>query len=190
MFKIVKKNIHIFTIITLCVITILSNRIYSMQENSTIYNFKANSIDGNEVELSDYKGKLIIIVNTASECGNTPQYKGLEELYQLYKAKGLEILAFPCNQFGQQEPGSSEEIKKFCSDNYSVSFPIFEKVDVNGENSHPLFKYLRENAKGLLTNDIKWNFTKFMVNRDGEVIKRYSPKTKPESMIDDIEKNL
>jgi len=168
----------------------LNKQINAMENNQNVYEFSANLINGQKVKLSDYKNQVLLIVNTASECGNTPQYKGLEELYQKYKSKGFTVLAFPCNQFGEQEPGTSEEINNFCKENYNISFPLFEKVDVNGEKSHPLFQYLRKNTKGLLTKDIKWNFTKFLVGKDGVVIKRFSPKTKPETLTKDIEELL
>ncbi len=153
---------------------------------SSIYDFSAKTIDGKEKSLADYKGKVLLIVNVASKCGFTHQYKGLEELYRKYKDAGLEILAFPCNQFGGQEPGTNEEIASFCSTNYGVSFQIFDKIDVNGENAHPLYKFLKANAKGFINDDIKWNFTKFLVNQNGEVIDRFAPQTTPES----IEKHI
>lgn len=147
---------------------------------SDIYGISAKSIVGDEVSLDDYRGKVLLIVNTASKCGFTPQYKGLEALYEKYKDQGLAILGFPCNQFGQQEPGDSEEISGFCERNFGVTFPLFEKVDVNGDDAHPLFAHLKEQARGLLgSKSIKWNFTKFLVGRDGEVIKRFAPKDKP-----------
>lgn len=151
------------------------------------YAFKAVAMNGQEVNLSDYKGKAVIVVNTASKCGLTPQFKELEALYKEYKDKGLEILGFPCNQFAGQDPGSNKEISEFCLLNYGVSFQMFQKVDVNGEAAHPLFKYLKEEAKGMLSNDIKWNFTKFLINADGQVVKRYAPVSAPSKLRKDIE---
>lgn len=155
-----------------------------------IYDFSAETIDGQEKSISEYEGNVMLIVNTASECGFTPQFEGLENLYKKYKEQGLEILGFPCNQFGNQDSGTNEEIASFCQKNYGVSFQMFEKVDVNGENAHPLFTYLTKEGKGLLSDRIKWNFTKFLVDQDGNVIKRYAPQTKPESIEKDIEKLL
>ncbi|MFL6674267.1 MAG: glutathione peroxidase [Massilia sp.] len=153
------------------------------------YDFEAAAINGELVGLGRYHGKVLLIVNTASECGFTPQYKGLEEVYQQFKDRGFEVLGFPCNQFGKQEPGTEEEIGAFCERNYGVTFPLFSKVDVNGENAHPLFKHLKEAAPGVFgTEGIKWNFTKFLINKDGSVYKRYAPQTKPEEIIGDIEK--
>lgn len=153
----------------------------------TIYSFSAPSISGQNIEMSEYQDKVILIVNTASECGLTPQYKGLEELYQQYKDQGLVILGFPCNQFGQQEPGSAEQIASFCTINYGVTFPIFDKIDVNGETTDPLFVYLKDQLPGLLGNRIKWNFTKFLIDRQGKPIKRFAPTTKPEALKKHIE---
>jgi glutathione peroxidase len=158
---------------------------------TTVYDFKANSLTGKPVDLSQYKGKVLLIVNTASECGFTPQYKGLESVYQQFKDKGVEVLGFPCNQFGGQEPGSSDEIGAFCERNFGVTFPLFEKIDVNGDAAHPLFQHLKKEAPGLMgTQAIKWNFTKFLVGKDGAVYKRYAPATKPEELLKDIEKLL
>lgn len=154
---------------------------------STIYDFSATTIDGTERALADYRGKTLLIVNTASKCGFTPQYAGLEGLYRKYKDNGLMVLGFPCNQFGRQEPGDESEIKNFCSVNFDVSFPLFAKVDVNGENSHPLYRYLKHARKGVLGNRrIIWNFTKFLVAADGRVIKRYPPNVKPERIESDL----
>lgn len=159
--------------------------------SETVHEFTVTKNDGEEQSLSDYKGKVLLIVNTASECGFTPQYKGLQEVYEKYKDNGLEILAFPCNQFGAQEPGSNEEIKLFCEKKYATTFPIYSKVDVNGADVHPLYKYLKTQAPGVLKSvDIKWNFTKFLVDKDGKVLKRYAPITKPEDIVPDIEKAL
>jgi len=156
----------------------------------SIYDYSAKTIDGEEKSLGDYKGKVLLIVNTASECGFTPQLEELQNLYEAYKDQGLEILGFPCNQFGKQDPGSDEEISQFCERNYGVTFPMFSKIDVKGENAHPLFVYLTKEAKGMLTKEIKWNFTKFLVDKEGEVIDRFAPQTKPESMKNVIEKQL
>jgi len=159
--------------------------------NNTIYQFTAINNTGEPVELANYQGKVMLIVNTASDCGFTPQYKGLQTLYQQHQAQGLEILAFPCNQFKQQESGSDEEIKQFCDLQFNIKFPLFSKIDVNGDNAHPLFTYLKQSAPGLLgSKSIKWNFTKFLVNRKGEVVNRYAPTTKPEDIEADILKLL
>ena len=146
------------------------------------YNLEAKKISGETVSMSEYKGKTVVVVNTASKCGFTPQYKGLEELYQKYKDQGLVILGFPCNQFGKQEPGKAQEIQEFCEINYGVTFPIFDKVDVNGSNTHPIFKYLKSNLGGFLVSSIKWNFTKFVIDKNGKPIKRFGPTTKPEKI--------
>jgi len=153
-----------------------------------VYDFEVNRLSGEPAKLSEYRGKVLLIVNTASECGFTPQYGGLEKLYEKFQARGFEVLGFPCNQFGRQEPGGSEEIAEFCSVNYGVTFPMFEKIDVNGKNAHPLYQYLKSEAPGLLGSEpIKWNFTKFLVNREGEVIERYGSTTKPEQIEAAIE---
>ena len=153
-----------------------------------IYAFTAPRLNGQEQSLADYDGKVMLIVNTASKCGFTPQYEGLEKVYQQYKDKGLVVLGFPCNQFGAQEPGGKEEIQEFCQLNYGVSFPMFDKIDVNGSNTHPLYEYLKKQATGVLGSEsIKWNFTKFLVNRDGKVVDRFAPTTKPEDMARDVE---
>ncbi len=155
------------------------------------YDFEAKDIRGKMVSMSQYKGKVILVVNVASECGFTPQYEGLEKLYETYKEQGFVILAFPCNQFGEQEPGSAEEIQKFCSSKFSVTFPLFEKIDVNGEHTHPLYVFLKKEATGFLGSEsIKWNFTKFLIDKDGTVIDRYGSTTKPASIAKDIEKLL
>jgi glutathione peroxidase len=156
-----------------------------------IYDFKAKTIDGKEISLQDFKGKALLIVNVASKCGFTGQYEGLENLYKKHKEQGFEILGFPCNQFGSQESGSEAEIKSFCSLTYGVDFPMFSKVDVNGANAHPLYKYLTSEKPGILgTEAIKWNFTKFLIGKDGEPVKRYGSADKPESLEADIEKAL
>lgn len=153
--------------------------------------FTANSLQGSPVDLRQYLGKVVMIVNTASNCGFTPQYKGLEEVYRQFKDKGVEVLGFPCNQFLHQEPGNAEEIGAFCEKNYSVSFPLFEKIEVNGNDAHPLYKHLKAKAPGLMGSEgIKWNFTKFLVKKDGTVFKRYAPATTPKEMVEDIEKLL
>lgn len=156
----------------------------------SVYRFSARTITGEEKSLSDYEGRVLLIVNTASRCGFTPQYRELQELYETYRDRGLEILAFPCNQFANQEPGSEEEIQKFCEIQYNVTFPLFSKVKVKGPDAHPLFKYLTESAPGMLGKEIKWNFTKFLVNRRGEVVKRYAPQTSPRRIARDIEEWL
>jgi glutathione peroxidase len=156
----------------------------------TIYSFKAALNDGKTKSFADYKGKVLLIVNTASQCGFTPQYKGLQEIYAKYHARGLEVLGFPCNQFGHQEPGSDAEIKSFCDLNYGVEFPIFSKVDVNGDSAHPLYKFLKEKKSGLLGGSIRWNFTKFLIDRQGNVVDRYAPFTPPANLERDIEKLL
>tara|TARA_B100001029_G_C14947665_1_gene386888 strand:+ start:137 stop:628 length:492 start_codon:yes stop_codon:yes gene_type:complete len=159
--------------------------------NESIFNFSCKDVNGNEKNLSELKGKVTLVVNTASKCGFTPQYKGLEDLYQKYKEQGLEVLGFPCNQFGNQEPGSNNEIEEFCTLNYRVTFPMFSKVDVNGDSADPLFKFLTSNKKGLLgSSKIKWNFTKFLIDKDGNPVKRFAPTTTPEQISEDIEEIL
>ncbi|MBK1781248.1 glutathione peroxidase [Advenella sp. WQ 585] len=158
---------------------------------NTLYDFSAAKADGATLELSSLKGKTVLIVNVASNCGFTPQYNGLEKLYQTYKKQGFEIIAFPCNQFGHQEPGSNKEIISFCQLNYDVSFTIMSKIDVNGSHEHPLYTWLKKEKRGVLgSQNIKWNFTKFLINRQGEVIKRYAPVTKPEQIETDIKEAL
>ena len=157
---------------------------------TTAYDFSATDIDGQPRDLSAYKGKVLLIVNVASKCGFTPQYTGLEKLWKDYQDRGLVVLGFPCDQFGHQEPGDEAEIKNFCSLNYDVDFPLFSKIDVNGKNTHPLYKWLKEEKGGLLGSGIKWNFTKFLVGRDGKVRKRYAPTDTPESLSKDIEAAL
>ena len=155
---------------------------------STVMDFSATLSNGNEVALGDYAGKVLLIVNTASKCGFTPQFTGLESLQKTYSANGFSVLAFPCNQFGGQEPGTEQEIESFCDLNYQTSFPLFSKIEVNGASSHPLFAHLKSEAPGVLGSQrIKWNFTKFLVNQQGQVVKRYAPSTKPEAIAKDIE---
>ncbi|GAA0086253.1 glutathione peroxidase [Clostridium sp. CTA-7] len=154
------------------------------------YDFSAKDINGHEINMNEYKGKVLLVVNTASKCGFTPQLKELEELYKEYRSIGLEILGFPCNQFLNQEPGSNNDVKNFCEINYGVTFNMFEKIDVNGNNAHPIFKYLKSKEKGILTSEIKWNFTKFLIDKEGNVVKRYSPTTSPSKIRADIKKLL
>lgn len=155
--------------------------------SNDIYQFSANNTSGQTVDLSTYKDKVVLIVNTASDCGFTPQYKGLQDLYQKYQPEGFEVLAFPCNQFKQQEKGSDAEIQQFCDLRFNIQFPLFGKIDVNGDNAHPLFNFLKSEAPGVLgSKGIKWNFTKFLVNKQGKVIKRFAPTTKPEAIESDI----
>ena len=155
---------------------------------STVHEFEARSLEGKPVSLRDYDGKVMLIVNTASKCGFTPQYEGLEAIYKRYRDRGLVILGFPCNQFGEQEPGSADEIGAFCQKNYGVSFPMFDKIDVNGDHAHPLYQWLKKSAPGLLGSErIKWNFTKFLLDRQGNVVERYAPVTKPQDVAQDIE---
>ncbi|MBS0487174.1 MAG: glutathione peroxidase [Proteobacteria bacterium] len=154
---------------------------------TSVYDFSAKTIDGDEQKLSAYKGKMMLVVNVASKCGFTPQYAGLEALYEKFKDKGVVVLGFPCDQFGHQEPGDEAEIKNFCALTYDVKFPMFAKVEVNGANTHPLYKYLKSQAKGLLGSEsIKWNFTKFLVDADGKVVTRYAPTDTPEKIEKDI----
>ncbi|ENX35381.1 hypothetical protein F889_01050 [Acinetobacter colistiniresistens] len=157
---------------------------------SNIYQFEAELLEGETKALADYKGKVMLIVNTASKCAFTPQFAGLEKLYEKYKSQGLEVLGFPCNQFGGQDPGTNKEIGAYCQRNYGVSFPMFAKVDVKGPEAHVIFRFLTREAKGLLGRNIKWNFTKFLVGRNGEVLERYAPTTKPDALEADIEKAL
>ncbi|EIE03203.1 glutathione peroxidase [Leptospira licerasiae] len=155
-----------------------------------LYELTATLNNGSEKKLQDYKGKVLLIVNTASQCGFTPQYKGLQEMYDKYKGKGLEILGFPCDQFGHQEPGNDAEIQNFCQVNFGVNFPLFKKIEVNGEGTHPVYQYLKKQAPGLLGKSIKWNFTKFLIDKQGNVIKRFAPMTPPEKLDKQIEELL
>jgi glutathione peroxidase len=158
-----------------------------MLRMTTAYDFSATSIDGIERQLADYKGDVILVVNTASQCGFTPQYKGLEELYQKYADRGLVVLGFPCDQFGHQEPGDEADIATFCERNFGVTFPLFAKIDVNGDDAHPLYDWLRSEQSGLVGNKIRWNFTKFLIDTEGKVVKRYGSTTTPDKIADDIE---
>jgi glutathione peroxidase len=158
--------------------------------DKTLGDFRATTLDGADQSLSAYDDQVVLVVNTASQCGFTPQYEGLEQLFSTYAEQGFTVLGFPCNQFGSQEPGGEEEIGAFCEKNYGVSFPMFAKVDVNGDNAHPLYQWLRGEKGGLLGSKIKWNFTKFLIGRDGRVIDRFAPTTKPENLTGDIEKAL
>ncbi|MCR1785246.1 glutathione peroxidase [Nocardioides carbamazepini] len=157
---------------------------------TSLHDFKATAIDGQEVDLSSYDGTVVLVVNTASKCGLTPQYQGLQELYDTYGERGFTVLGFPCDQFAHQEPGTDDEIATFCERNYGVSFPMFAKVDVNGKEAHPLYQWLKKEQGGLIGGAIKWNFTKFLLGRDGSVLDRYAPTTEPAKISDDIEKAL
>jgi glutathione peroxidase len=158
---------------------------------SRFYDLRVKSIDGQEIALTDYAGKVLLIVNTASKCGFTPQYDGLEALYEKYRERGFVVMGFPCNQFGAQEPGGEKEIAEFCSLRFNIAFPMFAKIDVNGSNADPLYKFLKEAKPGLLGSEsIKWNFTKFLVDRKGNVVERYAPTTKPEAIATTIEELL
>ncbi len=158
---------------------------------NTLYDFSATALDGKPLPMDTFRGKVALVVNTASKCGFTPQYEGLQELHTRFREQGLEVLCFPCNQFGKQEPGSPTDIATFCQRHYGVSFQMFGKIDVNGENAHPLFKWLKRERRGFLgTGFIKWNFTKFLIGRDGRVVKRYASFTKPQALVRDIQKLL
>ena len=186
-----KTQFNLLTIL-LSIISLFTFNNKSLGQNEgkevkeSFYDFKAISSEGEEVSMSDYKGKVVIVVNTASKCGFTPQFEGLEALYKKYKDKGLVILGFPCNQFANQEPGDEQQIINGCMVNYGVTFPMFSKINVNGDDAHPLFKFLKKEASGTLGDAIKWNFTKFVINKEGKVIKRFSTQTKPEDMEDFI----
>lgn len=156
----------------------------------SVYDFKVKAMNGDEIPISNYKGKVLLIVNTATGCGFTPQYKGLQELYTKYKEKGFEILDFPCNQFLGQAPGTEEEIHKFCTGRFGITFPQFAKIEVNGKNEEPLFKYLKNEAKGVIGSRIKWNFTKFLVDKKGNVLKRFAPSDTPEKIDSFVEEQL
>ena len=157
---------------------------------TSLADFEATTIDGRQQSLADYVGDVVLVVNTASQCGFTPQYAGLEQVWERYRDQGLVVLGFPCNQFGHQEPGTEEEIGAFCEKNFGVTFPLFAKVDVNGDDAHPLYQWLKKEKSGILGGAIKWNFTKFLIGRDGQVIKRYGSTTKPEQISGDIERAL
>lgn len=187
-----KKIIILLTALsTISIINLSAQKTNAMNNNkeSEFYSLKANSLNGKEIDFSDYKGKVVLIVNTASKCGFTPQYEGLQKLHEQYSDKGLVILGFPCNQFGQQEPGGINEIK-VCLLNYGVDFQMFEKIEVNGDNTHPVFVYLKKNLTGTLGSNLKWNFTKFLIDKNGKPYKRFAPTTKPDSLVKDIEKLL
>lgn len=167
---------------------LLSEALHAEENKMSIYDFNVTTIEGKEIAMSQYRGKVLLIVNVASQCGFTPQYKGLEKLYETYKDEGFMVLGFPSNQFGEQEPGSDDEIIFFCQGTYDVQFDMFSKIDVNGDNADPLYKYLKHEQSGFLwTESIKWNFTKFLVDRNGNVVERYGSSTKPESIKKDIE---
>ena len=154
---------------------------------ASIYDFAARSLAGEDVPLKRFEGQVLLIVNTASACGFTPQYKGLEALQQAFGPRGFSVLGFPCNQFGRQEPGDAAQIRQFCAENYAVSFPMIDKIDVNGGNAHPLYRYLKDEKSGLLGSSIKWNFTKFLIDRSGKVVARHAPTTTPEALAREIE---
>ena len=181
---------NILVILFMSFLSIFSTKAKENITKMSLYQFKTKTLQGKEVSLKQFEGKVILIVNTASKCGFTPQYEGLEKLYENYKDQGLVILGFPCNQFGGQEPGSSEDISSFCTVNYGVTFPMFMKIDVNGEKADPLYKYLKAALPGTLGNEIKWNFTKFLFDRKGNPVERYAPTTKPLDISKDIEKLL
>ena len=174
----------------LSVFSVFSINAKDSKSTEYFYQFKAKSLQGKDISMKNYEGKVVLIVNTASKCGFTPQYEGLEALYKKYQDKGLVILGFPCNQFAGQEPGNETQIGEFCSLNYGVTFPLFSKIDVNGKNAHPLYKFLKVQLPGTLGNEIKWNFTKFLLDRKGNPVKRFGSTTKPEDITDDIEKLL
>ena len=161
-----------------------------MSETQSIYDFSVPTSSGDQQSLRDYQGKVVLIVNTASKCGFTPQYEGLQKLHDKYSERGLVVVAMPCNQFGAQEPGSNADVQEFCQLNYGLSFPVTGKIEVNGSGQHPLYAHLTKQAKGLITDSIKWNFTKFLVNRNGQVIERFAPVTKPEAISKNIEELL
>ena len=161
-----------------------------MSAMTSLQDFTATSLDGQEVDLSAYAGQVVLVVNTASECGFTPQYEGLQQLHETYADQGFTVIGFPCDQFGGQEPGDDAEIGAFCQKNYGVTFPMMSKVEVNGDNAHPVYAWLRSEKGGMLGSKIKWNFTKYLVGKDGQVIDRYAPTTKPEKIAGDVEKAL
>lgn len=179
-------------IVILCLSFLFLLQINAQDKKTTenFYQFKAKSLQGKEISMKSYKGKVVLVVNTASKCGFTPQYEGLEVLYKKFKDKGLVILGFPCNQFAGQEPGNETQIGEFCKLNYGITFPLFSKIEVNGENAHPLYKFLKVQLPGTLGNEIKWNFTKFLLDKKGHPVQRYGSSTKPEEISGDIEKLL
>jgi glutathione peroxidase len=186
-----------FTKLNCAQLIILEQRVLDSGSNNilggnfmSVYEFSAQTTSGSEKSLADYKGKVLVIVNTASKCGLTPQYEGLQKLRDKFQQQNFEVLGFPSNQFMNQEPGSDADIQQFCQINYGVTFPVFRKINVNGSQAHPLFKYLRKKTRGFFTNHIKWNFTKFLINSQGEVVKRYKPTVKPEEMENDIKRLL
>lgn len=180
---------HLFNnlVMALMLLMGMNGMTQTVKNMENIYGFKATASNGTEIDFSQFEGKVLLIVNTASKCGFTPQFDGLEKLNEKYRDQGLVVIGFPCNQFAQQDPGSDSEIESFCRMNYGVTFQIMKKIDVNGENAHPIFQYLRHQTKGLFGDKVKWNFTKFLISRDGKSIKRYSPTTKPEKLEKDIE---
>lgn len=189
--KISKKKIFALSSIVLLLIIVAYTFLSPLNTTDmSIYNYTVKDSKGNDVSMEEYKGKVVLIVNTATECGFTPQYKDLQDLYLKYKDQGFEILDFPCNQFAGQAPGTDEELASFCEMKYNTTFKTFAKIDVNGDNADPLFKFLKENSKGFITEAIKWNFTKFLIDRNGKVVKRYAPTTNPSKIEDDIEKEL
>ena len=189
--KISKKKIFALSGIVLLLIIVAYTFLSPLSTTDmSVYNYTVKDSKGNDVSMEEYKGKVVLIVNTATECGFTPQYKDLQDLYLKYKDRGFEILDFPCNQFAGQAPGTDEELASFCEKKYNTTFKTFAKIDVNGDNADPLFKFLKENSKGFITEAIKWNFTKFLIDRNGKVVKRYAPTTNPSKIEGDIEKEL
>lgn len=189
--KISKKKIFALSSIVLLLIIVAYTFLSPLNTTDmSIYNYTVKDSKGNDVSMEEYKGKVVLIVNTATECGFTPQYKDLQDLYLKYKDREFEILDFPCNQFAGQAPGTDEELASFCEMKYNTTFKTFAKIDVNGDNADPLFKFLKENSKGFITEAIKWNFTKFLIDRNGKVVKRYAPTTNPSKIEGDIEKEL
>lgn len=185
---IVAKERVMFLITSLMFLFLSVNSYAQEKSMPAVYDFKVKTITGEETTLKPYKGKVLLIVNVASKCGYTPQYEGLEALYRKYKDRGLVVLGFPCNQFGSQEPGTETEIQNFCRVNYGVTFPMFSKIKVNGEETHPLYRYLKSEQPGILgTESIKWNFTKFLVNKEGKVVERFGSSTKPSELEDKVE---
>ncbi len=178
------KKIVVFLFLSLFIVNTFS------QSDKSVYDFKLKTLQGKDIKLKSYKGKVLLIVNTASKCGLTPQYDGLEELYRKYSEKGFVVLGFPCNQFLGQEPGTAEEIEKFCTSKYDITFPLFEKIEVNGDNTHSLYQFLKNSLPLDGKNDIRWNFEKFLIDQNGKPVKRYAPKTKPKELESDIEELL